>query len=242
MRNLSALTFLLLVLLHLFSASHSKGHDFDKRDVDTSSGDGGMDDLSEEVCTTSWLIQDPFTPISQTISNEIVACTASSDLYEDYSITINSQDSSYITLSSSDNSVLFVDHFKSNTTYNNVTVETLCTSCDPNMVELRLNITIEAYKKRLLPYGDVLSDEFLKGEDDSYIDAALDSPFTVPVYNKTYEKAYVSYQASTLNHLPLISINVPCFRLVPMAWSPLKLPRLIGTLSRSPLVHSEFLC
>lgn len=193
MRNLSALIFSILLAFHLILISHSEHQGLDKRDIDTVSGDG-IDDLTEEVCSSLWSIENPFTSISQAITDEIASCTSSGDLYEEYSVAINSQDRSFFTVLASDLSVLFIDHFKSNTSYDNVTVETLCTSCDPNVVELRLNITVQTYNKRLLPHGDTLSDDTLKGEDDGYMDAVLDSPFAIPVYDETYNKAYVSQQ------------------------------------------------
>ena len=151
------------------------------------SGDGSIDTLE---CVSS-LTVDAFSQLSTTLTDTLNNCTSQNNVFYDYEVTISDSGIESFVTSSEDEYLLFADHFSPGNSYQ-LLVEAICSSCDSQIVELTLDIAVNSYEERLFPFGDVLADSSLSAANDhQYSEVNFDTPFAVPVYDKTHKRAYV---------------------------------------------------
>ena len=89
-----------------------------------------------------------------------------------------------------DDSVLFVDYFHINRTYE-LKVRSDCDSFLCEDFVIYLNVTLLDYTRRLFPYGPTLQDSSLQGVDDGF--ATLTALQPVPIFSNHYSNIYVSH-------------------------------------------------
>ncbi len=129
--------------------------------------------------------------LSATLTDTVNECTSQNNPFYDYEVIVSDSGTESFVTSSGDDYLLFADHFSPGNSYE-LLVEAICSSCDFQIVELTLNIAVNSYEERLLPFGNVLSDSSLSGANDhQYSEVNFDIPFAVPVYDKTHKRAYV---------------------------------------------------
>ena len=89
-----------------------------------------------------------------------------------------------------DESVLFVDYFHINRSYD-LKVRSGCDSFLCEDFIIYLNVTVLDYTRRLLPYGPTLEDSSLQGVDDGF--TTLTSLQPIPIFSNHYSNVYVSH-------------------------------------------------
>lgn len=155
---------------------------------DAGSGSGGSAEPIETCVYVNETSVEVFSSILTFLRDAVTACEFDSAAEGVSSYTVRSG-SIVSQLKADDETVLFVDHFHLNQTYT-LEVQSICDSLLCESFIISLNVTVVDYSSRLLPYGPILEDSFLQGEDDGFITLTALQP--IPISSSHYSKIYVS--------------------------------------------------